>query len=483
MSRAYGHGTINEIVNEKTGEIRYRARLARIYGQQSVGIYATHAEANNALADWTNRHINIAKGAQSFKDFAKKVLELRKEDGIHSVKSEEYRFSCHLEDSTFAEMAVTDILPVHVSDLARSLARKNAQDKRGTRKIARATVQRVLALVSTVFAEAVDRGIRVDNPCLGVRIKKKKEQTSESEEEAWDFLRLEEQEAVLACDQIPEWGRCMLAFAWGTGLRLSEQWCLELADLHVDGPEPYVFVRWGSPGRAPKNGKRRKVFLFGVGLWAAKRWLELLPDYLTKKTGKRKVYKNQHNLVFPSVTGRRRPTGDAPSTSTKVLIGEEPSKRTGMMRGIYKESKVDLLPEWLKLAGVKRHIRWHDLRHTFCSSLVSGFWGRAWALTEVKEAAGHSSVTVTEKYAHLADTAQKKAARETAWKTGSAAVGSGPVRTTKGSEPVSLRMEMFASDPSHSRVTGGGIAQELVATIMNDFEKWAEPGLNWRPTD
>jgi integrase len=66
-----------------------------------------------------------------------------------------------------------------------------------------------------------------------------------------------------------------------------------------------------------------------------------------------------------------------------------------------------------RAAGIERHVRWHDLRHTFASSLVAGWWGRAWRLDEVRDLLGHSSVTVTERYAHLAPSALAKAAADT----------------------------------------------------------------------
>ena len=48
-------------------------------------------------------------------------------------------------------------------------------------------------------------------------------------------------------------------------------------------------------------------------------------------------------------------------------------------------------------------MRFHDLRHTCASHLVRGTWGRRWSLEEVKEYLGHSSIQVTQRYAHLQD--------------------------------------------------------------------------------
>jgi hypothetical protein len=64
-------------------------------------------------------------------------------------------------------------------------------------------------------------------------------------------------------------------------------------------------------------------------------------------------------------------------------------------------------------AGIERRVRFHDLRHTCAANLVSGSWGRAWRIEEVRAFLGHSSITTTEIYAHLAPDALHATARAT----------------------------------------------------------------------
>jgi hypothetical protein len=58
-------------------------------------------------------------------------------------------------------------------------------------------------------------------------------------------------------------------------------------------------------------------------------------------------------------------------------------------------------------------VRFHDLRHTCASHLVSGTWGRRWSLEEVQRVLGHGSRSTTERYAHLAEDALDHAAAQT----------------------------------------------------------------------
>ena len=44
-----------------------------------------------------------------------------------------------------------------------------------------------------------------------------------------------------------------------------------------------------------------------------------------------------------------------------------------------------------------RHFRWHDLRHTFCSRLAQ----RGVSLKVIQELAGHKTIQMSARYAHL----------------------------------------------------------------------------------
>lgn len=229
--------------------------------------------------------------------------------------------------------------------------------------LALSTIRNCKSLLSVAFTDAVDDELVTVSPCDGVRVDMRAKPINENR-----YLLPAEQAALLAASEGPE--RHMIAVAMGAGIRRAELFSLHLSDVHVDR-DPHLFVRFGGFAKAgklktPKNGKTRRVPLFGIALEGARAWLAELPAYATR---------NPHALVFPLPTGARR---------------------------VYSR---DLPPAWFAARKTVTRIKpwWHLLRHTCGSSLVSGWWGPAWSLHEVSALLGHSSVSVTERhYAHLA---------------------------------------------------------------------------------
>jgi len=371
--RSPGLGTITPLPN---GRFRVRAPLQPDGTRPPLGTYTTREEAEGILSAAAYKLATgqaQRDGSATFAAFARRVLDLR-EVHVRSIRDERNRFAKHLERSTLADLRLSDVRPADIVALVRGLQRTDAADRRAPRKLSKQTIKHVFGLVSVIFAEALLQGFVDVNPCTGLRLRLKNDGPTE-----FAYLTPEEQAAVRGCDGIPHAERLIIRFAMGTGLRQGEQWNLELRDLHADGSEPHAFVRWGSKGKAPKNGRARRVPLFGDALVAAREWLRVLPSYARR---------NPEGLVFPTPRGARRQKG-----------------KFGTVK----------LPfhAMLVAAGITKPFRWHDLRHTCVTSLVCGWWGRVWNLIEVRDMCGHSSTKITERYAHLAETVLKRAARET----------------------------------------------------------------------
>lgn len=320
----------------------------------------------------------------TFRDWTMTVLDRREREGLRGVHHERNRFDTHLWNAAFARMPIDQITKRDMRGWVRDMQEKNAKVPGAPRRLSTDTIKRSFSLVSAIFTAAVDDEIIESNPCNEVKIKRRADESATREK--WAFLSIDEQKAIASCTAIPLADRLAIRFAIATGLRQGEQFNLELRDLHTGHDNPRVFVRFGSPGKPPKSGKVRTVPLMADGLIAAREWLYLLPDHAPS---------NPHSLVFPYQTGGRRGVG-------KPLGGSGSRLR-----------------EHLKHVGIERRVRWHDLRHTFCSNLVSGVLGRRWTLEEIRPLAGHSSITISERYSHISDVELEKAAGETSFAHGS----------------------------------------------------------------
>jgi len=291
------------------------------------------------------------------------------------------RWKNHIKSDPIAKMPVKTVRDIHVEDW---LDRLNAKG------LSRQTRLHCLNLLRIIMRRAKKKRLAKENPCMDIKLEVQKRT-----HEPWTFLTPEEQDALIAAAPKPL--DAIIEFAIGTGLRSGELAALRLADVHLDGPDPYITVRYGGPPAKPtKWGRIRQVPLFGRGMAGLRRWLDALPSYATE---------NPHGIAFPAQRGGFRNHDHV--LRWRIWKGSPARAKPGHRN--YHSPTVGIVER----AGIGRHFRWHDLRHTCASSLISGWWGRHWTIKEVCDLLGHRSITTTERYAHLADTALKQAARET----------------------------------------------------------------------
>lgn len=318
-------------------------------------------------------------GEVTLAEFGAEVLDERELRGVRDVASERSRWRTHVAGTDLGETSLDAVDRAAVVNWRGKMLTKRAAKGKGhktetNRKLGRSTIQNTLGLVRIVLGAALERGLIKSNPAADVGLPRAEGRTHEP----WTYLLPEEQRALLACPTIPEDQRALIAFAMGTGMREGEVYNLELVDVF----EGYVVVRYGSKNKSTKSGKIRRVDLFGIAKAAVAAWLPVLAERKNTKP---------RPLLFPSIRGERRKKG-APSWWPAALAAA----------GIVADERHD-----------GQDVRWHDLRHTCASSLVAGWWGRRWALREVQALLGHSTIKMTERYAHLAEDTLTRAARAT----------------------------------------------------------------------
>ena len=248
--------------------------------------------------------------------------------------------------------------------------------RRGLRKDGRSasTTNRYLTYLKAMFNRAVEWDFVTEHPLA--KVKQDREDTSrvryldpEEERRLMDVLDAREERIRQERDSANVWRRergyeefadlrkvayvnhlkPMILLSLNTGLRRGELFSLQWQDVRLDVSSPTLTVR----AQAAKSGKTRHIPLNRTALSVLKSWREQ-----TMAEG----------LVFVShKTGRRF------DNCNKAW------------REVLAEAKIG-------------NFRWHDMRHHFASRLVMA----GADLYVVKELLGHSSIQMTERYAHLA---------------------------------------------------------------------------------
>ena len=204
------------------------------------------------------------------------------------------------------------------------------------------TINRELSCLKNMLRKAVDWEYLDSNPAWGVS-----QQREEIEE--YEFLREGEIEQLLAV--CPPDTRAVVTVALYTGMRRGELFDLQWRDVDFDkGERGMITVR------KTKNHDTRYIPMNEM----VRATLQGLPRNITG--GKDEAY------VFATPTGDRRK-----------------SIRNGFEGAV-------------RRAKLGKHIRFHDLRHTFASHLVM----KGIDLRTVAKLMGHRDIRVTMRYAHLA---------------------------------------------------------------------------------
>jgi integrase len=378
---ADGTGNVEQL---PSGRWRVRVRVGGKSGRALPGTYETREEAEAVRIAAVRQLIDAGRaavGGITLRMFGPLAIDRWKVRGNRSTYDDRNMFAVHIATAHFAEWPIQNIRRADVKRWRDELVAKKAmraitKGPKGARVIERIETERplarqriinVLSLLRRIFNEALEDDLIESNPALEVYAPKQRRTV-----DPWTYLTLDEQHALL--NAVPERDRPLVGFMIGTGMREGEVYALKTEDVILDGDHPEVVVRFGGRNEPPKNGKIRRVSLFGLGLLAAREQAALADRQ-----------RNVHGLFFPGSRGGYRPKKKAPKGWAS----------------------------WLRAAGIERRVRVHDLRHTCAAALVSGMWGRAWRLEEVRDQLGHSSIKVTERYAHLASTALRLAAQAT----------------------------------------------------------------------
>lgn len=288
-----------------------------------------------------------------------------------------------------ADHAEPHLRPATVRDL-RGYLRRHILPALGARKVAEvsgeqvsklhlslrdtpAQANRVLANLSSMFAFAIKRKLRADNPCKGV--------PKFPEEKRARFASADELERLYAAlANYPDQGvanavRLLIL----TGARLSEvvkaSW------------DMFDFERgvWTKPSA---HTKQKKIHVVPLG-----------SETLALLAAMHETRDEDSPYLFPGKKPKKKPTeGDEGRSTDEAKKPEEASKP---------KPRADLKRLWdaLMKEAKLENFRKHDLRHTYASLLVR----EGVPLFDVGKLLGHTQIATTMRYAHLADDPLRKA--------------------------------------------------------------------------
>lgn len=364
---------------QRDGRIRYRVRLMVEGERRSLGLYDTIEEAEEALAAGLEQRGALAGGTTLRAYGDAWLIERAKSKRIRGIEKERACWRKHVAPMPLALLPLTRIRRHHVVAWLEQLAAREPAPSRQT-------IKHALRLVVGALEHALNRGRVERNHARRAPVPIRDEAT----EERWTWLTLDEIARVLALPvhdpasaRVGQGGRVTgtittrqrTAFVVATyaGLRAGELWGLRWRDVVLDERRPELVVRH-SRDAATKSGIVRRVPMLGPVREALATWHRLAPGV-------------GDALVFPGAGGRCHSDGY--------------------------DAQWDRVRRLAALEERRPRPRWHDLRHTCASHLVQGSWGRAWTLAEVRDFLGHSSIRVTERYAHLCAGGLHEAARAT----------------------------------------------------------------------
>lgn len=362
----------------RDGRIAWRLRAVVNGEEKSLGLFDSREEAE--AVERAFRAQVSPTAALTLRVWGARWLDRRETAGLHrDVRTSRSVWRTHVDAAHFADVNIRKIRRADVVRWVRERMsapavhahRRGRETERRelTRTVSRGTVQAALVLLRRALADALDEGHVSENAAGDVRVPRRPRT-----DEPWTWLRPHEVEALLASELRSE-QRAIYTVAICTGLRAGELFGLRWADVMMDGDSPELVVRHSYRGPT-KSGKVRRVPLLARAREALTEWRRHVPGVGAA-------------LVFPADAGRRR-DGLAGCHSPGYDAGLESA-----LRG----------------AGIERRVRFHDLRHTCASALVQGTWGPPLRLEEVRQWLGHGSVTVTERYAHLAPDGLRSVAR------------------------------------------------------------------------
>jgi integrase len=329
---------------------RGKRRSKRVGDKETASVVARAIRERLALGDFSL----LGSASESFTVYAERWLK----DGEKARKASTQRFY----RVTLALYITPTMGPLQVGSIARAHCRELIAKCR-EKKLKVTTLYGIQRTLSAVLSQAVEDGLLTANPAF--RMGKYVRRGDESRREITPFTKAEAERFLKIVERKFSDFYVFFLMALRTGMRLGELLAVQWGDL--DLTERFVEVRRNvvcGKITTPKNHQRRRVDLSLTLTHALER------RFTAAKAAALKAGEPMAPWVFPNRDGGFL---DADNVRRRVFA---PALRKSKLR----------------------HVRIHDLRHTFASHLIQN----GESLAYVRDQMGHASITLTvDTYGHL----------------------------------------------------------------------------------
>lgn len=385
MSSSYGRG----VITQERGRFRVRVPDGR-GGYVSMGVYDTRTEAEQMRAAGLAARATVGIGLTMRVWGDAWLHEIRDQRNIRAWRS---TWSSVVLDAPFIDLPLDAITRPDLHEWTRALPTKRAKRSvlsggervtvETSKPISRQTAHHALGLVRRCLAEAVRRGHLAASPAEDARLPRARAE----QDHGVTYLSAAEVESLLQHPALPLEQRTVYAIACYQGLREGEIAALTWERVELDRAEWTVAASW-APDAPTKTGSVRLQQLLAATVAALKAW------HLHRGRPSR-------GLVFPST--HRAADGSLRPYAPGYDWGwaDHPAHHVTRLG-------------WRRRCGIAARVRFHDLRDTCATHLLSGTWGEPWRLEQVARHLGHTSSAVTERrYAHVTAQAMRLVADRT----------------------------------------------------------------------
>jgi integrase len=314
-------------------------------------------------------------GALTLRQMGHLYLDSLSETALRTDRS---RWHARVETAEFADWPLTQLTEKAVRRWVDAMARTPVETGKSAGELPqRGTLQNSLNLLRDGLRWAVIADYIDTNVAEGVTISNSTTATVTSGAGEYDYLHVDEVQAILDSTALPQRARVAFTLLAFTGARPHDLYMLTWDRVDVKG----ATIRF----RTHKKKRDYLAHLLPVALDALKEW--------SIKCGRPGT-----GLVFPGHKGSPHARGY--DWGWQGSYGRDGAQLEG----------------WREIIGIRRPLALYSLRHTCASQLLLGAelytGGRAWSLAEISSHLGHADTKTVERYARSLGIASKRAVEE-----------------------------------------------------------------------